>query len=63
MDMGPETQFGIFIGAHDAGLGLAQRRQYFLRVVADGRDDAHPGDDHAFHVTCLVRLNCQTPFD
>ena len=50
-----KAKLGIFVGAHDAGFRFAQRRQHFLRVVADGRDDAHPGDDHAFHV-CLVRI-------
>ena len=47
-----EAELGIFVGAHDAGFGLAQRRQHFLRVVADRRDDAHPGDDDPLHV-CL----------
>ena len=41
---------GIFTGARDPRLGLTQTCQHLLRVVADGRDDAHPGDDHAFHL-------------
>ena len=45
-----EAKLGIFVGAHNAGFRLAQRRQHFLRIVADGRDDAHPGDDDASHV-------------
>ena len=31
-----EAELGVFLGAHDAGLGLAQAGQNFLRVVADG---------------------------
>ena len=30
-----EAELGVFVGLHDAGLGLAQARQHFLRVVAD----------------------------
>ena len=36
LDLAAETELGIFIRARDAGLGLAQARQDFLRVVADG---------------------------
>ena len=49
-----EAELGVFVGAHDAGVRLAQRGQHFLRVVADGRDDAHPGDDHPPHASPLV---------
>ncbi len=31
-----EAELGEFLGARDAGLGLAQAGQNFLRVVADG---------------------------
>ena len=31
-----EAKLGIFVGAHDAGLRLAQARQNFLGIVADG---------------------------
>ena len=30
-----EAELGVLVGAHDAGLGLAQARQHFLGVVAD----------------------------
>jgi hypothetical protein len=30
-----KSELGVFVGAADAGLGLAQARQHFLRVVAD----------------------------
>ena len=49
MHLAAEAEFGVFVGARDAGLGLAQTGQDFLRVVADGRDDAHPGDDDSSH--------------
>ena len=48
--LGAEAELGIFVGAHDARFRFAQRSQHFLRVVADGRDDAHPGDDHPPHL-------------
>ena len=31
-----EAELGVFVGAHDAGLRLAQARQHLLGVVADG---------------------------
>ena len=31
-----EAVLGEFLGARDAGLGLAQAGQHFLRIVADG---------------------------
>src|SRR5215469_11028500 len=55
MDLAAEAELRIFVRPHDARFGLAQARQYFLGVVADGRDDAHPGDDDPFHA-CLVRI-------
>ena len=55
MHLAAEAELGVFVGARDAGLGLAQVRQNFLGVVADGRDDAHPGDDDPSHA-CLVRI-------
>ena len=36
MHLAAEPKLGVFVGAHDAGLGLAQTRQDFLRVIADG---------------------------
>ena len=51
-----EAELGVFVGARNAGLRLAQARQHLLGVVADGRDDAHPGDDHPPHVL-LVRIS------
>ena len=50
-----EAELGVFVGARDAGLRLAQARQHFLGVVADRRDDAHAGDDDPSHA-CLVRM-------
>jgi hypothetical protein len=44
-----EAEFCVFVGTHDAGFGFAQARQNFLRIVADGRDDAHSGDDDTSH--------------
>ena len=57
--LGAEAKLGIFVGAHDAGPRFAQRGQDFLGVVADGRDNAHSGDDHPPHlrlVTISFRL-------
>ena len=49
LDLAAEAEFGVFLGARNAGLGLAQARQHFLRVVADRGDDPHAGDDDASH--------------
>src|SRR5258705_75090 len=49
-----EADGGVFVGTGKAGLRLAQARQPLLRVVADGRNDAHSGDDHPPHGS-LVR--------
>src|SRR5262249_4379360 len=51
-----KAELGIFIGARNARLGLAQARQNFLGVVADRWDDAHPGDDDPSHAS-LVRIS------
>src|SRR5689334_5942918 len=45
-------------GAGDAGLGLTQTGQDFLGVVADGRNDAHPGHDNASHPTLAFLATC-----
>ena len=44
-----EAKLGVFVRTHNPGLGLAQARKHFLRIVADGRDDAHSGDDDTSH--------------
>src|SRR5208283_3996033 len=49
MHLRAEPELGVFIGAHDAGLGLKERLSDFLGVVADRRHDAHSGDDDASH--------------
>jgi hypothetical protein len=49
VDLAAEAEAGVVLGPAHARLRLAQRRHNFLRVVADGRDDAHPGDDDAPH--------------
>ena len=54
VDLAAEAERGVFVGARNAGLGLAQARQHLLGVVADGRDDAHSGDDNPSHRS-LVR--------
>jgi hypothetical protein len=36
VDLAPKPEFGIFIGAYDAGLALAQAGQHFLSIVTDG---------------------------
>jgi hypothetical protein len=53
-----EAELGVFVGARDAGLRLAQARQHFLGVVADGRDDAHPGDDNPPHDRLVLHFVC-----
>src|SRR4029078_2365052 len=45
----PEAEFCIFISTYDAGLGLAQACHDFLRIVANGRNDAHSSDDDTSH--------------
>src|SRR5271168_2476783 len=50
MDAAAEPEFRIGVGPRNARFGLPQACQHFLRVVADGRDDAHPGDDDPPHV-------------
>ena len=51
-----EAELRIFFGARNAGFGFAQAGQNFLCVVADGRDDAHPGDDDPSHELPRPRL-------
>ena len=48
--LGAQAHFGVHGAVFDAGLELLQRGQYFFAVVADTGDDAHAGDDDAFHV-------------
>jgi hypothetical protein len=31
-----KSKLGVLVGAHDAGFGLTQARQNFLRIVSDG---------------------------
>ena len=49
VDLGAEAAFGIFGGEDDAGFPGAERGFDFGGGVADGRDDADPGDDDAAH--------------
>jgi len=49
VDLAAEPELGVFVGARNAGFRFPQARQHLLRVVADGRDDAHPGDDDPPH--------------
>src|SRR4029079_6282344 len=55
MHLTAKAELGIFVRADDAGFGLAQACQHFLSVVADRRDDTHPGDDDTSH-NSLVRI-------
>src|SRR6185437_15627993 len=48
-----EAELGVLVGARDARLRFAQARQHFLRTVADGRNDAHPGDDDPPHASLI----------
>ena len=48
-DMAAEAVFGLRGGEGNAAPRLVQAGEHFLRVVADGRDDAHPGDDDPLH--------------
>ncbi len=50
-----KAEFGILIGARNSRFGFTQARQHFLGIVADRRDDTHPGDDDSSH-ECLVRI-------
>ena len=54
MHLAAEAEPRIVIGLDDAGLRLAQGGQHFLGVVADGRDDAHAGDDDTSHCGALL---------
>ena len=49
MHLTAEAQLGVFRRGHHARLRLTQRRQHLVGVVANGRDDAHPGDDDTAH--------------
>ena len=49
MNLAAEIHPCVVVGRDDAGLGFAQRGDDFLAVVADGRNDAHPGYDDAAH--------------
>src|SRR5262249_8225454 len=51
-----KTTLRVIGNPADTGLGFAQARQHFLRIVADRGDDAHSGDDDATHVM-LLRLH------
>jgi hypothetical protein len=50
-----KAKLGIAVGANDARFRFAQRGQHLLCVVADRGDNAHPGDDDAFHVSLAWR--------
>jgi hypothetical protein len=56
MDLAAETKFGVFVRPDDAGLSLTQTRQNFLRIVADGRNDAHSGDDDTSHSDMTFKI-------
>jgi hypothetical protein len=49
LNLAAKPELGEFLGTADAGFGLTQTRQDFLRIVSDGRDDAHSGDDDPSH--------------
>ena len=51
-----KSELGVFVRAHDAGLGLPQRGQHLLGVVPDRGDDPHAGHDHASHATTSLRI-------
>jgi hypothetical protein len=36
LDLGAESELGIFVGAGDSGLRLVEARKHFLGVVSDG---------------------------
>jgi hypothetical protein len=44
-----EAHFRVFFGARDPRSPGMQAGEHFLRIVADRRDDPHPGDDDAPH--------------
>ena len=52
-----KTELGVFFGAHDARLRLAERREHFLAVVSDRGNDAHARDDHTSHPPILFASN------
>jgi hypothetical protein len=56
VDLGAEAAFGIFGGEDDARFASAQGRLHFGGGIADGRDDADPGDDDAAHGASLAGL-------
>src|SRR6201994_5159156 len=51
-----EAELGIFLSTGNPGARLMEACQHFLAVVADGRDDAHPGDDNPPHVRLTLPL-------
>ena len=53
MHLAAKAELRVFVRAHDAGFGLAQACQHFLGVVADRRDDTHPGDDDTSHYSLV----------
>ena len=63
LHLAAEAERGVFVGARNAGLGLAQARQHLLGVVADGRNDAHSGDDHPPHEETSVDCSRGRGFD
>ena len=52
-DLTAKAMIGELLRARNPRLRFVQARQNFLRVVSDGRDDAHPCHDHSPH-HCLV---------
>ena len=50
----PESR--IVIRLHDTGLGLPERSQYFLGIVANAGNDTDTGDDDTAHAQLLFKL-------
>ena len=59
-----ESELGVLLRAHDAGLALSERGQHLLGVVADRGDNPHAGHDHASHARTSLRIVVlSSPFD
>ena len=49
MDLGAEAEFGQLLRPRHAGAGVVKAGGDLLGGVPDRRDNAHAGDDDAFH--------------
>ncbi len=49
MDLTPEPELSVFLGARNTGLRLSQRSKNFLSGVPDRGHDTHPSHNYAPH--------------